>query len=341
MSALGHLPGPDLDRLIPTICLRKWLNSGQLQNSFNQIDSALGDRPLILDLGNTRNPPQGSAELELAALHDPAGGFANWVDLIGSDQRFIPTLQWSGDANCLQEFEALAALGKGIVFRFRRTRAWNLPQLMNMGATIDCTGVPTMCILDFGQIALGTDLTAAAAEVAAVASALRQRLVSNDLTLVIAGSSFPVDFASIHREHARIPIRERELFSLASAADVFTGTGVSVIYGDFASVFAGERGFAQRGAPRVDYPSRTRWTYYRREIDQSFAAAANLVTQDIDWDENLVIWGTNEIRRAAAGDTSGLGYQRAWTAVRIHLHLHQQLNYGGGDLYENDESWTD
>lgn len=326
--------------LIPTISLRKWMNSGQLQNSFDQITTAMGGRQVILDLGATRQPPQGSAELQLAALHNPEGGFAAWVQEVTARELVIPTLQWGDPQPTRAQLNALVELGRGLVLRFRRGNAWNLPQLLNI-APVELGGAAVLCILDFGQLQMNADLTQAASELVAVAGAIRQRLDTSDITFSLAASSFPVDFASINREHARIPIRERELFNLISAADVFNEPGVTLAYGDFASVFAAERGFARGGAPRVDYPRATRWTYYRREVDLSFVNAAAAVMADADWDDDLVIWGSNEIRRAASGDLDGLHYQRAWTAVRIHLHLHQQLHFGSGGLYETDDDWSD
>ena len=58
---------------------------------------------------------------EVAALHNPANGYEAWCSFIRSDERRIPVVQWNDNPALLKvQVQQLAALNRGLIFRFRR-----------------------------------------------------------------------------------------------------------------------------------------------------------------------------------------------------------------------------
>jgi hypothetical protein len=164
-------------------------------------------------------------------------------------------------------------------------------------------------------------------------------LSSADITFTLNGSGFPVDFAGIDRERAEIEIKERQVFSVLSQS---LNGSARLIYGDGASVFAGERGIARAGPPRIDLPKSGKWVYHRKQ-NGTYKDAALAVVGDQEWDDGLIIWGADRIRDASNGILDKFSSPQAWTGVRIHLHLHQQSNFGDdpSKINNTDEEWKD
>lgn len=341
MTAIDNLPSTDKRKLLPVISLKKWATSKSLDNSIDKIRKCMGERSVILDLGL---PISGTgADKELSKLRSPRGGFSDWVSFLGDHPQCVPTVQaHSGDPNAIRkQVEALLRLGRGLVLRFRQAANWNT-NLMEAITNLDTRGASILCIFDVGQIYSSSDLTLLASSVSSAAENVATLLAPASPTMAIAGSSFPSDFVSINRESAKIDIQERRLHTLVNEVSERSALAPRFRYGDYGSVFAGERGFAQTVAIRVDYPSQAKWIYHRREHENPAKSAAVAIMQEPEWDDRLVIWGSEEIRRAAAGNVSGLERQGSWTAVRIHLHLHRQLNFDdSGGFLATDEPWTD
>ncbi|MDX8358570.1 beta family protein [Sphingopyxis terrae] len=342
IEGLRRLPDFDKDALFPDIRLKKWHNSGSLDKSFNAISEAFGSRPSILDLGPAPLEIKSQCDARLMQLRDPNNGHADWVSLIAEHEQFVPTLQWGGTASQTRlQAEQLLSLNRGLVIKLRRQHQWDLASLASLHG-LNTASSEVLIVLEYGQLASQTDLTAASAELAGIAQSVVGVFSFSVLRFTLAVTSFPAEFASINREHARLPIRERGLFAILSAAPIFSSGQVVLIYGDMASVCADRGEFARGGAPRIDLACRNEWAYYRREHDQSYVAAANAVMADSAWQDGLYIWGTNEIRRAASGDLSDLAYPRRWVTVRINVHLHQQLHYSApGQVLQTDEPWND
>jgi len=339
IDGLARLPGPTKDLLMPTIRLRRWRGSKKFEATLAQIDRALGsERPIILDVLRPEKE-KCEAHARLITLSEPENGYERWVEFIAAHQRFIPVLQVNNDqANVVLEAHSLVALRRGLAIRLRRESNWN-SDLIDWLRPLNFGGLPVLIVFDYGQV----ERTASIGLIASTLGGLCRRWVgalpTAELTFTVIASSFPSNFAEIHRETERLEIVERQLHRVL--ADSLNGIA-EVRYGDYASVFAGERGISRGGAPRVDLPKPTRWIYHRKETG-GFQAAAAAVIADGDWDDALVIWGTDRIRDAAANRLDGLTYAQAWTAIRIHLHLHQQAHFGGGtgSIYDTDEEWVD
>lgn len=343
ISALQHLPGPDKDAFLPIIGLKKWANSKSLDNSVLQIEKGISSRSAVLDLGNVGAGT--GADEELFKLKEAAGGFKNWIAFLRNHENFIPALQTNSfvKRNFLSQVDKALSLDRGIAIRLRRKQEWNANAVEAL-EEINFGGQSVLLILDVEQLEANFDLLNSAALMSQIAVRARDKFKSSQLTICPAGSSFPSEFASINRQHAKINIRERQLQHILNQLSAQSKLGIEFRYGDYASVFAGDRGFAQTGnAVRIDYPSRFRWIYHRRENEaEGWKNAANAVTSEAEWNNELTIWGAERIRRAAIGELDGMKYQRDWVAVRINLHLHQQTNFDGGDgLLSTDEPWKD
>ncbi|WP_432807239.1 beta family protein [Leclercia adecarboxylata] len=71
------------------------------------------------------------------------------------------------------------------------------------------------------------------------------------------------------------------------------------------------------------------------------AAACEMINTDY-WNGNLHLWGTQMIEKTCLGDPYGITSANRATAVRINLHLYQQLHYNDSleDL-DTEEEWVD
>ena len=60
------------------------------------------------------------------------------------------------------------------------------------------------------------------------------------------------------------------------------------------------------------------------------------------WISDLHVWGTQKIELTGKGDKYGIDSPWMATAVRINIHLHQQLYYDSpAELTDTDEDWED
>lgn len=105
--------------------------------------------------------------------------------------------------------------------------------------------------------------------------------------------------------------------------------------------------------PRIDYALKNDWRFIRKEFldSQNVArgekerlykeAAIEMLNSDY-WIDGLKLWGVQMIEKTSEGDEFGITSPNRATAVRINLHLYQQLHYN--DMLENldtDEDWVD
>lgn len=339
LTAYVRLPDSDKIRMLPIIGLRRWRGANKFESVAEQIAKTLEGRPCVVF---PCRPSKITCEAEerLSEMFNPANGYSNWVDFVRADETLIPGIVVAGGdaAEIRRQALALNDLGRGLALVLKRDEAWNLP-VLDILSGVDFGESQLLIVLDYGQIQFGSNISLIAAELVGLAKTSNQKIATASITFAFAASSFPIDFAGINRESARLPIRERQLFESIAGQ---ISSEFSLVYTDYASVFAGERGIAQAGAPRVDLPTRTRWVYHRKD-GGTFSDAAVSVMADRDWDNGLLIWGTERIRQAATGNLDGLAHAQAWTAVRIHLHMHQQVHFDGpsGSMYQTDEVWED
>lgn len=355
MEALRRLAEPTKDLIFPLIRVQAWPHpkegkGGPIERSTDHLSEAYGQRLVGFDLAAVPLPPKNELKLdsrklwsqrrqdEMRALHDPAGGFRNWCDLVGQDARWVPVVQWGGDAATLQtQVLRLAAFGRGIILRFRRSQGWNIGEASALTG-IPLADTPVLMVYDYEQIGRNDDLTAVGITVQGAVLSTNSLLNGGNRAHVFIASSFPETFKQEGEEYACMPIKERLLHQMISTSPVLMNAGVELGYGDHAAVFASDREAAFKGVPRVDYPTIGEWIYHRRR--EGFKDAAIKVRNDPKWDETNLCWGAQRIREAAGGNMEGLNAPGKWTTVRINIHLHVQAHSVGSPL-GTDEPWTD
>lgn len=344
MRALANLAGPTKDLVFPVVSLQAWPNASKLERSLEKLEEAFATRPLALDLADAKaevNDKMKAARDHLASLHDESDGFQNWCDLVATRANIIPVVQWSDSPLQLNgQIEKLAGLGRGLVFRFRKSKGWNLGQLGAVDFS-ELQHVPKLMILDYEQIGRKEDLTLAGHSVQNAALAVKSALGGLHADFTFLGSSFPSQFSDIHPTTQKLQMKERVLHSLVAASPPILAAGITLSYGDHAAVYAAPRERGYGGPPRVDYPTADSWIYHRRTKAEGFVPAATAVMAEPDWDDALLCWGAQEIRRAAAGNVTGLGALSPWTGVRIAIHMHLQAHAGGDPTAPIEEPWEE
>jgi hypothetical protein len=174
---------------------------------------------------------------------------------------------------------------------------------------------------------------------AAICAGIVQKLVdkSDDLEIVISGSSFPDAFAGLG-ERFEIDARERALFQEVRRA-VNRG---NLNYGDWGSTRPPADPVPMRNIPRIDIAKPANWVCWRSEDGENYEEVAQRVLDDPAWDGSLGIWGEYMIESTAEGSEGSIRSPAMAAAVRVNLHLHQQANYGNPDgLHVGDEAVGD
>jgi hypothetical protein len=247
-------------------------------------------------------------------------------------------VQWTDDAhNFRSQVLQLAALNRGLIFRFRRSQGWNLAQAASL-ADLPLAQNNVLMVYDYGQIGPRDDLTLIGVSTQNAILSSNEQISGGSRTHVFKASSFPSEFTSTGGEYACLTIRERQLYEMLKASPPIVAAGIELNYGDHAAIFASERLPAFRGVPRVDYPTPGEWIYHRRR--EGFHEAASRVRADPKWDDGNLCWGAQRIREAANGQMQGLGAPGKWTTIRMNIHMHVQAQFGGASL-STDEPWVD
>jgi hypothetical protein len=354
-EALRRLAEPVKEVMFPVVRVQAWPHpksgeGGPVERSMDHIAGAWGARNIGIDLALPTAPSdkiyktQARADWaalgrsEISALHDPTDGYQAWCSFIASDQRRIPVVQWSDNAHALRtQIQRLAALNRGLIFRFRRSRGWNLTQAAAL-VGLPLGEIPVLMIYDYEQIGLRDDLTSIGVTAQGAILTANSQFSGAVRTHVFKGSSFPSEFATTGEEYACLTIRERQLFDMLKASPPLVSAGIDLNYGDHAAVFASDREPAFRGVPRVDYPTPGEWIYHRRR--EGFYDAACRVRSDSKWDDANLCWGAQRIRQAASGQMDGLNSAGRWTTIRMNVHMHVQAQSAGVSLI-TDEPWVD
>lgn len=354
-EALSRLAEPIKDSIFPIVRVQAWPHpkkgeGSPIQRSTDHMAQAYGERQIGMDLALPAPPSdkiykrQDRADWaalgrsEVAALHDPANGYQAWCQFIRNDERRIPVVQWADDPDLLRaQVQQLAALNRGLIFRFRRSRGWNLTQAAELaGLSFDQNHL--LMVYDYEQIGLRDDLTSIGVMAQSAILSSNSHFSGGSRTHVFKASSFPSEFTSTGEEYACLTIRERQLYDMLKSSPPIVAAGIDLQYGDHAAIFASDRDPAFRGVPRVDYPTPGEWIYHRRR--EGFHNAAVRVRQDIKWDDSNLCWGAQRIREAAEGKMEGLNAAGKWTTIRMNIHMHVQAQSAGASL-TTDEPWVD
>ncbi|MEX0604993.1 MAG: beta family protein [Marinobacter sp.] len=354
MVAYEELPNKEKDLILPLFPLKGWSSSKELDNSIDRIDKSVGQRPWIADIdgsflsGNkefmlTGKYPRPVFE-QIAALSDPSNGYDNWFQYVKGLPNSIPVVQLTDLSQLRIQYINLLSLQRGVVLRIpmNDVRASDLQYIVSV--VKDFESKDLLVIFDYG------DINAEALAFIEQYSLLLRRFYSElkGGLYSVSSTSFPYSFPGTYR--GELPIYERRLYRkvLKECEEV------DMIYSDRGSTRAGKlTGGAGTPPPRIDYPLRDDWRFIRKEfgdpknISESEKLriyreiAREIMTSDY-WQNGLRLWGTQMIERTSFGDEYGITSPNRATAVRINIHLYQQLHYNDPlDQLDTDEDWED
>lgn len=352
MAALEELPEKDKGNLLPLISLKKWGNSRKLENSLIRVNKAFSDRVRIFDIDKSYlKQCQGKHELsscdqDLLNLADSNNGYRNWVSFFSDNNNYIPVIQLDDLDELSYELDQFLKLDRPFVIRFEmqgenriKNKDFNfvIKTLIQKRRLIS----EMLIMFDYGDFSRADLLNYS--EYASLINKLHEFFPKAYFS--ISGTSFPYSFLGAYR--GEIPIYERQIFNKVQNES----EGVLLIYSDRASTRAENmNGGGGIPPPRIDYPLKNDWRFIRKELvdgdehekERLYRQAAIEVMNSEYWISDLHLWGTQMIEKTSLGDPFGITSANRATAVRINLHLYQQLHYHVDlNTLDTDEDWED
>lgn len=350
ITALQELTDRAKDLVLPVILLRGWVGSKKLENSIPRIQKAFGNRNFILDIDpffldglHTASVERRAHDVfaEFQALLDSSNGYNNWYEFLRDTPQAIPTLQLGDISQINTQITKLVSLGNGLAVRFEDSTFSLMPTVLQ--ALIDNDVRDLFVILDYGQL-YGDVLVQATRAVTDIRNA---HLARPSALLAVSASSFPSSFPETSNGDATI--QERRLFR---EVDRLTPT-IRKIYSDRASARAEKLSGGGIPSPRIDYPLKDVWRFIKKKLsdpkeenaDERIELYTEVAQEIMDaeyWKNDLHVWGTQMIELTSRGEGAGIDNATKATAVRINLHMHQQIFYDDNDaLLNTEEDWVD
>lgn len=356
MSALEQLPDKDKDLLLPIFPLKGWVGSKTLDKTISRIKMSIGLRPWIADIDSDfvfKNKkyladPEGQRPVfkEVHKLLDPTNGYENWVQYVAKlDDSVVPTLQTHNLEQLGQQIHSLSALNRGLVVRLK-IKQDGTDKINTIIRTLIANKIENLLILlDFEDIKRSDVLQS---EQYGMLVSRLSNLLPNAIFSTSA-SSFPSSFSGSYR--GELPIYERQLHTAVCKLC----EGVRVIYSDRGSARANKTNSGGGLPPaRIDYPLKDDWRYVRKEFQDSsnvtelekhtlYKEAATEIVKSNYWNPNLRVWGVQMIEKTVElRDKYCITSANRATAVRINIHLYQQLHYlCDFDALDTEEDWED
>jgi|TARA_B110000211_G_scaffold213145_1_gene253385 hypothetical protein len=353
MSALEELPEKDKDILLPLFSLKGWAGSKKLKNTPERISKAFGTKNWIADIDQSfikdkTKSADGEYPREvyhqIEELLDPNDGYSNWFEYLKELPNAIPCLQLGDEKVISEQIQKLTSLDRGLVTKFDFNFIQSEVYIEILKSIASENYEDNLVIFDFEEVTVDTVNSAPL-----IASVIQEaHLILPDALFAVSGTSFPNGFANQHL--GENPIRERQLFQKV----INLCEGIRFVYSDKGSAKAEQQngGGGIPPYPRIDYPLKNDWRFVRHEFDDPYdiqdgekielykKASIELMGMDY-WIKNLHLWGTQLIELTAKGDKMGISNPMKATAVRINIHLHQQLHYDVIEVVDTDEDWED
>lgn len=320
MRALEELPEHEKDMVLPTVFLRPWLSSNELEKSVERIQKAFGERKFILDIDQyyTANDTLRRSSIDFLRLR-ASENYEEWLSFVGLFPNVIPSLQLSGlDASKIRhQIEIATSMDRGFLFRIGRNASVRVTDVIAAASTIEHSNY--LFSVDPGW---SNDLLNHMLWASGTVRSIGE--VRPEVPVIVSGSSFPDTFDDVE-PYGRRPVRERTLFAEVSRQN----NNVNCLYGDWASVRPPiETNVPMTPVPRIDIATREDWSFFRfRPRDGGYKKAAEEAMQSSDWNDEVNVWGTYLIRATVAGDASEITYPGSATAARINMHIHNQVNF--------------
>jgi hypothetical protein len=310
-----ELSGNDKNRLLPIFTLAKHGRTATSGAVIDVLTKSTEDRAFILDV----EPNVIFACDDARSLLDPTDAFANWRSYLRDKPSIVPTaLMPAGSPlrEIVQQVRNFERDGRQVAIRSRAPSS-DVQTITAILSAVDSVD-NLLVVLDFGYVR--SSVSAKAIEAAEVINDIRN--VEPTARIAVIGSSYPRAAAAYDDSGATLEIEERVLHAAIGGASV-------AVYGDYASIHPEPfEPTPSRFVPRIDYATPNSWIFRRVRDDRGgFAECARRIVALQDWDNTLVgrIWGANKIEAASRGIIDGMGTPGPWIAVRVNLHLWQQL----------------
>lgn len=351
MNALRELPERDKELLLPAIQLRPWVGSQEFSNTIDKVREVFGEtRQWIanLDCGykssepgidhetGKQKPPR-PAIVEFRKLCDTANGYGKWCDFIEDNENLIPCIQLTDPVQFNAQLARLAALKRGLVLHLNAPNQVPTPaQLLALQTA--AVNNQILFIIDCGDLAYQQqNLNSTIAQWMNPLTSISEAIPN--CRIAISSTSFPHNFTN---GVASQEIFERQLFDIATVTA--KQQGWNIIYSDRGSArLQMDRSGGGIPYPRIDYPTTNTWYFFRSSSqDGKYQFVAQQTMKNTNWNPKLRIWGTQMIESTAQGDEFAITSPVKATAVRINIHLHQQLFFDQpGNLLDTDDEWVD
>lgn len=356
MNALEELAEKDKDMILPVFPIKCWLSSSRLANTQERIEKSFGKRPWVasidpscLNRSSFIDPTTGTFKRtvfeEISNILAEDNGFENWFNYLSTIDQAIPSLiEIKNETQLLDQIDNLVSLGRGIAAIFSLNDINSNYYLSVLNRLSEKNISDPIVIFDYETISHETlGLTNQISQ----AITLAHSIVPN-ASFSISATSFPGNFSG--RTHGENTIYERRLFNLIKQQI----PDINLVYSDRGGarqkIPGGGNGVP---APRIDYPIKNEWMYIRKEFSDSknpsksekerlyTEIAKELITQDY-WNEDLQIWGTQIIVYTSKGDFIGINSPGRATAVRLNIHMYNQLHYDEViESVDSDDDWED
>lgn len=319
MDGYANLRDEVKDKLVPIITLGAWPRVEGIDQSLEQVEMAVGQRPYVLDL----TQEAAYQRPQILELLRPDNNFSAWRALVARIGHVVPVVQMPSSAKLSQIIKQARALEDAhdrVAFRIVDF-AVDTPRVIAGLSALDHPA-EALVIIDAGYIrdSMPASLSACVASI----NEIREEIPEAIITVV--STSFPATVTShlaleSAGERGALAILERELHA-AIGPD-------AAIYGDHASIHSKVYMAAGgRFMPRIDYPLSDAWEFERRpqaRDSSGYIAAAQALMRRFPAVAEEDTWGAERIRNAAEGNIEKMKTPARWIAARVNMHVTRQL----------------
>ncbi|QTE81016.1 beta family protein [Shewanella algae] len=359
INALSELPEKDKDMMLPYFPLKGWLGSKKLENTPNKIGDIFKNREWIADIDydflrnnkilkkllvDGKYPREVYEEVLKISLSN--NGYENWIEYCESQAYIIPCIQLDVISELKEQCTRFNETNKKLALRLKVNEMKHSEIVSILEIVCSTLKNQLFIIIDLGQVS-NKDINKTDQIATVVNTIIEACHQKTNCYFSLSGTSFPSSFSGISEGESSI--NERTIYNKVSRKSIS-----HLIYSDYASVSTRKAGGASRlPPPRIDYPRKNEWKHLRKDFDDVDSAtkedkhkiysdlAKALIKKDY-WDSKLLVWGTQQIEKTAAGDNYGITDAQKATAARINIHLFQQLHYQDViDDIDTDDDWVD
>lgn len=332
IRALQNLDALTRSRILPILAVRPWPNTNEFGAIIPHLASAMAGHRHGFDLDWEKRVSINKQPCrdQFDNLFDPAGAFANYYNLISSDEDRIPVFRDENGSftHVSEQLDRIDALHRGVIIRIRRGYTRSIAPLLKSGRLI---ADDTLFVVDAGW-----SLDVLQQQFWASSQISQITAWDETVEIVAMSSSFPNSFTHIEYDDSFLN-DDRQLFNLL----VQQHNSARLFYGDWAST---RQSLDQGGGThydRIDTALVDEWTSYRQTgTEAGYKVIADRILQDARWASYPDCWGKNRIACTSLDVPNKIRGVEAAISVRINMHLTSQANRGNQSTIP-DEPYID